>query len=63
MEPPSPTGLDNTLKAVQIAFYVIGATVAVLTYRAAKRGLPQIESVVGSLAPSLCRTGFGADEH
>jgi hypothetical protein len=22
MEPPSPTGLDNTLKAVQIAFYV-----------------------------------------
>ena len=35
----SSNGLDNTLKAVQIAFYVIGATVAVLTYRAAKRGL------------------------
>jgi hypothetical protein len=39
MEPQSPTGLDNALKAVQIAFYVIGAAVAVLTYRAAKRGL------------------------
>lgn len=39
MELPSPTDLDNALKAVQIFFYVIGATVAVLTYRAAKRGL------------------------
>ena len=39
MEPPSSTGLDNALKAVQIAFYVIGSVVAALTYRAAKRGL------------------------
>ena len=39
MEPPLPTALDTILKAVQIAFYVIGATVAILTYRTAKRGL------------------------
>ncbi|GBQ42114.1 hypothetical protein CFR79_14580 [Komagataeibacter saccharivorans] len=31
--------LDDTLKAVQIAFYVVGTSVAVLTYRAARRGL------------------------
>jgi hypothetical protein len=36
---PEPTTLDSALKAVQIAFYVIGSTIAVLTYRAAKRGL------------------------
>lgn len=39
MEPLSPTALDTILKVVQIAFYVIGATVAILTYRTAKRGL------------------------
>ena len=36
---PNPTVLDAALKAIQIAFYVIGSVVAVLTYRAAKRGL------------------------
>lgn len=38
---PSPdlNTLDAALKAIQIAFYVVGSVVAVLTYRAAKRGL------------------------
>jgi len=38
---PSPelSTLDSVLKAIQIAFYVIGSVIAVLTYRAAKRGL------------------------
>src|SRR5436309_1012595 len=31
--------LDNLTKLVQIGFYATGATVAVLTYRSAKRGL------------------------
>lgn len=33
------TTLDSVLKAVQILFYVVGSIIAVLTYRAAKRGL------------------------
>ena len=31
--------LENTLKVAQITFYVIGTILAILTYRAAKRGL------------------------
>ena len=36
---PEPTTLDSALKVTQIAFYIIASAVAVLTYRAAKRGL------------------------
>lgn len=36
---PEPITLDAALKAIQIAFYITGSVVAVLTYRAAKRGL------------------------
>ena len=39
MDVPQPTTLDTALKLVQMAFYAIGGTVAVLTFRAAKRGL------------------------
>lgn len=37
--PPAPDTLGDTLKLIQIGFYSIGAITAVLTYRAAKRGL------------------------
>lgn len=33
------TSLDSLLKVTQMLFYLVGATVAVLTYRSAKRGL------------------------
>lgn len=36
---PSPDPFGNTLKLIQISFYSIGSITAVLTYRAAKRGL------------------------
>lgn len=36
---PTWISLDALLKAVQIAFYVVAGTVAVLTYRSARRGL------------------------
>jgi hypothetical protein len=36
---PTPDKLGDALKIVQITFYAIGAIVAILTYRAAKRGL------------------------
>lgn len=36
---PTQDNFGDTLKIVQIAFYAIGAIVAILTYRAAKRGL------------------------
>jgi hypothetical protein len=39
MPPPTQDALGDTLKTVQIAFYVIAAILAILTYRAAKRGL------------------------
>jgi hypothetical protein len=39
MPPPIQDPFWNTLKIVQIAFYAIGAIIAILTYRAAKRGL------------------------
>jgi hypothetical protein len=34
-----PFSIDDALKLVQIGFYVTGGAIAVLTYRAAKRGL------------------------
>jgi tetrahydromethanopterin S-methyltransferase subunit B len=37
--PPTPDKLGDALKIVQITFYAIGAIIAMLTYRAAKRGL------------------------
>jgi hypothetical protein len=37
--PPTPDPYGDALKIVQIAFYVVGAIVAILTYRAAKRRL------------------------
>jgi len=37
--PPTQDTFGDTLKIVQIAFYAVGATIAILTYRAAKRGL------------------------
>jgi hypothetical protein len=37
--PPTQDTLGDTLKIVQIAFYTIGMIIAILTYRAAKRGL------------------------
>jgi hypothetical protein len=39
MPPPAQDVVGNTLKIVQSVFYVIGAIVLILTYRAAKRGL------------------------
>src|SRR5437868_1216623 len=39
MQLPTPDALEKTLTIVQIAFYVIGAILGILTYRAAKRGL------------------------
>jgi hypothetical protein len=39
MENDSVADIDTKLKVIQIAFYVVGATVAVLTYLSAKRGL------------------------
>ena len=35
----TPDKYGDALKVVQIAFYVVGAVVAILTYRAARRGL------------------------
>jgi hypothetical protein len=37
--PPTLDPLGDTLKLIQIAFYTIGMIIAILTYRAAKRGL------------------------
>jgi hypothetical protein len=37
--PPAQATLGDTLKIIQIAFYTIGMIIAILTYRAAKRGL------------------------
>jgi len=37
--PPAQDTLGDTLKLIQIAFYTVGMIVAILTYRAAKRGL------------------------
>jgi hypothetical protein len=37
--PPTPDTLGDILKITQIAFYAVGMIIAVLTYRAAKRGL------------------------
>jgi hypothetical protein len=37
--PPTQDPLGDTLKIIQIAFYTIGMVIAILTYRAAKRGL------------------------
>ncbi|MGB6067277.1 MAG: hypothetical protein WBG50_20925 [Desulfomonilaceae bacterium] len=37
--PPTPDNLGDTLKVVQIVFYTVGVVLAILTYRAAKRGL------------------------
>src|ERR1700734_2310453 len=37
--PPAPDKYGDLLKIVQIGFYLIGAIVAILTYRAARRGL------------------------
>ena len=37
--PTAPDTLGETLKIVQIIFYAVGVIIAVLTYRAAKRGL------------------------
>jgi hypothetical protein len=37
--PPGPDTLGDTLKFIQIGFYAVGSVTAVLTYRAAKRGL------------------------
>jgi hypothetical protein len=39
MPPPTPDPLGDTLKIVQTTFYVIGSIIAILTYRAARRGL------------------------
>ena len=39
MPPPTQDAVGNALKIVQIAFYVTGIIIAILTYRAAKRGL------------------------
>jgi hypothetical protein len=39
MPPFTQDTLGDTLKIVQIVFYVIGTILAILTYRAAKRGL------------------------
>ena len=36
---PTQDPLGDTLKIIQIAFYTIGMIIAILTYRAAKRGL------------------------
>jgi hypothetical protein len=37
--PPTPDKYGDILKIVQIGFYIIAAIVAILTYRAARRGL------------------------
>jgi hypothetical protein len=37
--PPTLDPLGDTLKLIRIAFYTIGMIIAILTYRAAKRGL------------------------
>lgn len=37
--PPAADNLGDTLKIVQIVFYTVGVIIAILTYRAAKRGL------------------------
>lgn len=38
VDPPTPDMIGDTLKLVQIGFYVIGGILAILTYRAALKG-------------------------